>query len=204
VWNQVGELVLTAPFPSRPVFFWNDINSQRLQESYFNYFPGVWRHGDWIEINPDDGQCVIYGRSDSTLNRGGVRMGTSEFYRVVEAFPEIKEALVIDTTGLQAESGECGGKLILFVVLATGVELTIELKADITSRIRTLLSPRYVPDHICAVTSIPYTLNGKKLEVPVKRLFQGVPLAKAVSREAVSNPEVLTEFINLADRFAKP
>jgi acetoacetyl-CoA synthetase len=204
VWNQMGELVLTAPFPSMPVFFWKDPNGQRLRDSYFDYFPGIWRHGDWIEINPDDGQCVIYGRSDSTLNRGGVRMGTSEFYRVVEAFPEINEALVIDTTGLQAGSGACDGKLILFVVMATGVELTNELKASISSRIRTLLSPRYVPDDICAVTSIPYTLNGKKLEVPVKRLFQGVPLEKAVSREAVSNPEVLTEFVNLAGQFAKP
>jgi acetoacetyl-CoA synthetase len=131
-------------------------------------------------------------------------MGTSEFYRVVEAFPEIKEALVIDTTGLWAGSGECTGKLILFVVLAAEVELSSELKSNISNRIRTLLSPRYVPDAICAVSNIPYTLNGKKLEVPVKRLFQGVPLAKAVSREAVSNPEVLTEFIALVDRFTKP
>ena len=204
VWNQMGELVLTAPFPSMPVFFWNDIDGRRLRDSYFDYFPGIWRHGDWIEINPDDGQCVIYGRSDSTLNRGGVRMGTSEFYRVVEAFPEINEALVIDTTGLRAGSGECDGKLILFVVLAAEVELSSELKSNINNRIRTLLSPRYVPDAICAVSNIPYTLNGKKLEVPVKRLFQGVPLAKAVSREAVSNPEVLTEFIALVDRFTKP
>jgi acetoacetyl-CoA synthetase len=200
VWNEMGELVLTAPFPSMPVFFWNDSDGSRLRASYFDYFPNVWRHGDWIEIDPEDGQCVIYGRSDSTLNRGGVRMGTSEFYRVVEAFPEIQEALVIDTTGLKPGAEESDGKLILFVVLASGVQFNPELKAGICDRIRTQLSPRYVPDNVCAVREVPHTLNGKKLEVPVKRIFQGVPLAKAVSREAVANPQVLQEFVELAKK----
>jgi acetoacetyl-CoA synthetase len=198
VWNEMGELVLTAPFPSMPVFFWNDPDGSRLRASYFDYFPNVWRHGDWIEINPEDGQCVIYGRSDSTLNRGGVRMGTSEFYRVIEAFPEIEEALVIDTTGLKPGTEEFSGKLILFVVLARDVRFTPEVKTGICDRIRTQLSPRYVPDDVCQVREIPHTLNGKKLEVPVKRIFQGIPLAKAVSREAVSNPDVLNEFVELA------
>jgi len=200
VWNEMGELVLTAPFPSMPIFFWNDPDGSRLRASYFDYFPGIWRHGDWIEINPDDGQCVIYGRSDSTLNRGGVRMGTSEFYRVVEAFPEIQEALVIDTTGLKPGTAESGGKLILFVVLAPGVEFTPSLKTGICDRIKAQLSPRYTPDDVCVVREIPHTLNGKKLEVPVKRIFQGVPLVKAVSREALSNPQVLSEYIELAQR----
>jgi acetoacetyl-CoA synthetase len=181
-----------------PVFFWNDPDGSRLRASYFDYFPGVWRHGDWIEINSDDGQCVIYGRSDSTLNRGGVRMGTSEFYRVVEAFPEVQEALVIDTTGLKPGAEECGGKLILFLVLAQGVEFTPALKTAICDRIRIQLSPRYVPDDVCGVREVPHTLNGKKLEVPVKRIFQGVSLAKAVSREALSNPHVLSDYIELA------
>jgi acetoacetyl-CoA synthetase len=198
VWNEMGELVLTAPFPSMPVFFWNDPDGGRLRASYFDYFPGIWRHGDWIEINPDDGQCVIYGRSDSTLNRGGVRMGTSEFYRVVEAFPEIQEALVIDTTGLKPGATECSGRLVLFVVLAAGVDFTPALKTAICDRIKTQLSPRYVPDDVCVVNEVPHTLNGKKLEVPVKRIFQGVPLNKAVSREALSNPQVLNEFVDLA------
>jgi acetoacetyl-CoA synthetase len=200
VWNEMGELVLTAPFPSMPIFFWSDPDGSRLHASYFDYFPGVWRHGDWIEINPEECQCVIYGRSDSTLNRGGVRMGTSEFYRVVESFPEIQEALVIDTTALKTGASDCTGKLILFLVLGPGLQLCPELKAEICQRIRTQLSPRYVPDDVYGVIEIPHTLNGKKLEVPVKRIFQGVPLAKAVSREAVSNPQVLSEFVELANR----
>ena len=129
-------------------------------------------------------------------------MGTSEFYRVVEAFPEIQEALVIDTTGLKPGAEECDGLLILFVVLASGVQFDPELKTGICDRIRTQLSPRYVPDHVWPVGEIPQTLNGKKLEVPVKRIFQGVPLAKAVSREAVANPQVLNEFVDLAKQFA--
>jgi acetoacetyl-CoA synthetase len=127
-------------------------------------------------------------------------MGTSEFYRVVEAFPEIQEALVIDTTGLKPGAAECSGKLVLFVVLAAGVEFTPALKTTICDRIKTQLSPRYVPDDVCLVHEIPHTLNGKKLEVPVKRIFQGVPLSKAVSREALSNPQVLNEFVELAKR----
>src|SRR6201997_246918 len=196
--NEVGELVLTAPFPSMPVFFWNDPDGSRLRASYFDYFPGVWRHGDWIEINSDDGQCVIYGRSDSTLNPGGVRMGTSEFYRVVESAPEVLGSLVIDTSGLGQDGRETLGKLLLFVVLREALVLDEALTNRIREQIKTQLSPRYIPDDVCLVREVPHTLNGKKLEVPVKRIFQGVPLAKAVSREALSNPQVLNEYIELA------
>jgi acetoacetyl-CoA synthetase len=201
VWNQVGELVLTAPMPCMPVGFWNDPDGSRLRQAYFQHFPGTWRHGDWIEIDPESGQCVIYGRSDSTLNRGGVRMGTSEFYQVVESLPEILGSLVIDTTGLDPSGKEAPGKLLLFVVLREAVVLDNLLTDRVRERIRTALSPRYLPDGIFSVPEIPQTLNGKKLEVPVKRIFQGVALSISVSREAISNPDSLVPFLELADRF---
>ena len=191
--DQVGELVLTAPFPSMPVFFWNDPDGRRLRASYFDTFPGIWRHGDWIEIKKNTGACVIYGRSDSTLNRGGVRMGTSEFYRVVEDLAEVQEALVIDTGGLGRED-----KLLLFVVLRAGCALDDATRAKINAKLRAEISPRHVPDAIFAVAEIPHTLNGKKLEVPVKRILAGMPLEKAVSREAVANPAALEPFVALA------
>jgi len=198
VWNQVGELVVKAPMPCMPVFFWDDADSSRFRAAYFDYFPGYWRHGDWIEIDPESGQCVIYGRSDSTLNRGGVRMGTSEFYRVIESVPEILEAVVIDTTSLTAAGQE--GQLLLFVVLREGESLTPALKERICSTIKSALSPRYAPDDVFAVPEIPYTLNGKKLEVPIKRIFQGIEPGKAVTREAMSNPDALKPFVELAKR----
>ncbi len=169
-----------------------------MRASYFQHYPGIWRHGDWIEISASDGQCVIYGRSDSTLNRGGVRMGTAEFYRVIEKIPEITEALVIDTTKLQ--QGAIPGWLLLFVVLSSGRDFNEELRQTICAHLRAELSPRYVPDAIFPVPEIPHTLNGKKLEVPVKRLFEGTSLAKAISREAVANPGSLQYFANLAAR----
>jgi acetoacetyl-CoA synthetase len=198
VWNQVGELVVKAPMPCMPVFFWNDTDSSRFRAAYFDYFPGYWRHGDWIEIDAETGQCVIYGRSDSTLNRGGVRMGTSEFYRVIESVPEVVEALVIDTTSLTV--AEQDGQLLLFVVLREGESLTPALKDRICSTIKSVLSPRYVPDAVYAVPEIPHTLNGKKLEVPIKRIFQGTEPEKAVTREAMSNPDALKPFVELAKR----
>jgi acetoacetyl-CoA synthetase len=201
--NLVGELVITAPFPCMPVCFWNDPDGGRFKSSYFDHYPGVWRHGDWIEIDGADGQCVIYGRSDSTLNRGGVRMGTSEFYRVVEAVPEVVECLVIDTTGYQVGERNCVDKLLLFVVLREATELDEALRQKIVDRIRLDLSPRYVPDEIFAVNEIPHTLNGKKLEVPVKRLFQGLPLSRAVSKEAVGNFQAMQPFVDLAQSFAR-
>jgi acetoacetyl-CoA synthetase len=198
VWNEVGELVLTGPMPCMPVRFWNDPDGSRMRMSYFQHYPGIWRHGDWIEISQADGQCVIYGRSDSTLNRGGVRMGTSEFYRVIERIPEVAEALVIDTSRLQQNA--VPGRLLLFLVLSSGGDCSDELRESICARLRAELSPRYVPDEIFAVPEIPHTLNGKKLEVPVKRLFEGMPLAKAISREAVANPGSLQYFVDLAAR----
>src|SRR5271165_1476453 len=198
VWDEVGELVLTAPMPCMPVSFWNDPDGSRMRASYFQHYPGIWRHGDWIEISASDGQCVIYGRSDSTLNRGGVRMGTAEFYRVVEKIPEIVEALVIDTTRLQQSA--VPGRLLLFVMLSSGRDCNEELRENICAHLRAELSPRYVPDAIFAVPEIPHTLNGKKLEVPVKRLLEGTPLAKAISREAVANPDSLQYFVDLAAR----
>ena len=192
--GQVGELVLTAPFPSMPVFLWNDPDGARLRASYYDKFPGVWSHGDWIEIAAPGVRCVIHGRSDSTLNRGGVRMGTAEFYAVVEDLPEVAEALVIDTGGLGRE-----GVLMLFVATRPGVTLDDTLRAAINARLRAGVSPRHVPDAIYAVPEVPRTLNGKKLEVPVKRILTGAPMDKAVSREAVANPESLRYFVDLFD-----
>ena len=201
VWNQVGELVLTAPMPCMPVCLWNDPEGERLRQTYFSHYRGVWRHGDWIEISSETGQCVIYGRSDSTLNRGGVRMGSSEFYNVVELLPEVVGSLVIDTTELGRNGRLIEGQLLLFVVLGDQQVLDEELVGRISAKIRSELSPRYVPDVIYAVPEIPMTLNGKKLEVPVKRIFQGTPAAKAVSREAMSNPDSLQAFVRLAEAF---
>jgi acetoacetyl-CoA synthetase len=189
VTNQVGELVITEPMPSMPVFFWNDQDGKRYEESYFAEFPGVWRHGDWIEMLPDGG-CVIYGRSDATLNRGGVRMGTSEFYRVVEAFPEVADSLVVDTGRLGQE-----GRLVLFLQLAGDHELTDDLGKRIRTALRQQLSPRHVPDEISAVPGVPRTLSGKKLEVPVRKILLGSPVEKAADPSALANPEVLASFV---------
>jgi len=192
--NEVGELVITEPMPSMPIFFWNDSGDRRYRESYFKLFPGVWRHGDWIKINPRGG-CVIYGRSDSTLNRGGVRMGTSEFYRVVEKLPEVLDSLVLDS----GHGGE-EGRLLLFVVLPDGVALTEELKSRINQAVSRELSPRHIPDQIHTLEEVPRTLNGKKLEVPLKRILSGISMEEAVSEDAVVNPQALQLFVDLANR----
>jgi acetoacetyl-CoA synthetase len=186
--GEVGELVLTAPMPSMPVMFWNDPDGRRYFESYFDVYPGVWRHGDWIKIN-EDGSCVIYGRSDSTLNRGGVRMGTSEFYRVVERFDEIADSLVIDTGQLGQE-----GRLLLYVTLAEGATLSESLQRTLCDALRKELSPRHVPNEIHAVPGIPRTLSGKKLEVPVRKILLGTPVEQAANPDAMANPEVLRHF----------
>jgi acetoacetyl-CoA synthetase len=188
VTGEVGELVLTQPMPSMPVGFWHDPDGARYRDSYFDMYPGVWRHGDWIEILPDGG-CVIYGRSDATLNRGGVRMGTSEFYRVVEAFPEVSDSLVVDTGRLGAD-----GKLILYVVPAPGCELDDDLAARLRSTLRSKLSPRHVPEEIHQVPGIPRTLSGKKLEVPVRKILLGADPAKAVDPNALVDPDMLNYF----------
>jgi len=181
--GEVGELVVTEPMPSMPMGLWGDDGS-RLHESYFDRFPGVWRHGDWVKINPD-GSAVLYGRSDATLNRGGVRMGTSEFYRVVESLPDVVDALVVDTSELGRQ-----GELLLFVVPAAG-DLGGEAEGRIRQALREQLSPRHIPDRIVAVESLPRTINGKKLEVPVRRIILGVPPAEAVSSGALADPKAL-------------
>ena len=186
--GAVGELVVTRPMPSMPVGFWNDPEGSRYAASYFAHYPGVWRHGDWIMMLPDGG-CVIYGRSDATLNRGGVRMGTSEFYRVVEGLPEIADSLVIDTGQLGQD-----GRLLLYVVLADDCELDDQLAGRIRSQLRSQLSPRHVPDAIHQVPGIPRTLSGKKLEVPVRKILLGTPVADAADPDALANPEVLGFF----------
>ena len=190
--DEVGELVLTKPMPSMPVSFWNDPDGSRLRAAYFADFPDVWRHGDWVRKTPR-GSFVIYGRSDSTLKRGGVRMGTADFYAVVEAFEEIADSLVIDTSKLGADEGE----LLCFVVLAPGATLA-EVEPQLRQALRTELSPRHVPDRFMAVDAIPRTLNGKKCEVPVKRILAGVDPEQAVSRDALANPDSLEPFIQLA------
>jgi acetoacetyl-CoA synthetase len=189
--GEVGELVVRRPLPSMPLFFWGDRDGSRLRESYFSAFPGVWRHGDWVKVT-DRGSVVIYGRSDATLNRGGVRVGTAEFYRVLEEIPGLADSLIVDTGRLGTE-----GKLILFVVPAPGRILDDAMRREIAAKLRSELSPRHVPDQVVAVPEVPKTLNGKKLEVPVKRLLAGEPLEKAVSAGAVANPDSLSAFLDV-------
>ena len=188
VTGEVGELVLTAPMPSMPVGFWGDAAGERYRGSYFTAYPGVWRHGDWITMLPDGG-CIIFGRSDATLNRGGVRMGTSEFYRVVERFDEVSDSLVVDSGKLGAV-----GRVVLFVALAEGRQLDGELAGRIKAALRAELSPRHVPDEIHQVPAVPRTLSGKKLEVPVRKILLGTPVAEAADPDAIANPEVLALF----------
>jgi acetoacetyl-CoA synthetase len=211
--GEEGELVLTAPMPSMPVRFWGDADGRRYRESYFSRFPGVWAHGDRMTLT-DRGSCVITGRSDGTLNRGGVRMGTAEFYAVVEELPEVADSLVVHVEDTQGGPG----LLWLFVVPAAGHEpvaghdtaaegtgdhaaggLGPGLEARIREALRLGLSPRHVPDRIVAVDGVPRTLSGKKLEVPVKRILAGAALERALSVDAVANPEVLDSYIRLAE-----
>jgi acetoacetyl-CoA synthetase len=198
--DEVGELVITEPMPSMPLFFWGDDDGERYRESYFDMFPGIWRHGDWIEIT-SRGTAIIYGRSDSTINRGGVRMGTSEIYRAVLAVPEVLDALVIDLPRAPDAAGSergSDGWMPLFVVLRDGAELDDELVAQIKRRIRSDCSPRHVPDDIREIREVPRTLSGKVLEVPVKRILTGTPPERAASRESLANPEALDYFVKLA------
>ncbi|HEY6016851.1 MAG TPA: acetoacetate--CoA ligase [Gaiellaceae bacterium] len=190
--GEVGELVLTEPMPSMPVFFWNDPDGSRYRESYFSTYPGVWRHGDWIEIT-ERGTAVIYGRSDSTINRGGIRMGTAEIYRAVLACEAVVDALVVDVPREGTD-----GWMPLFVVLREGAELDGELEAEIRRRVREDCSPRHVPDEIRQVAEIPRTLSGKILEVPVKRILMGTPPEQVASRDSLANPEALDYFSGLA------
>jgi acetoacetyl-CoA synthetase len=190
--GEVGELVLTEPMPSMPVGFWGDEDGSRLRDSYFSTYPGVWRHGDWIEITPR-GTAIIYGRSDSTINRGGIRMGTSEIYRAVLVVDEVVDALVVDVPREGTD-----GWMPLFVVLREGARLDEDLVNRIKARVREDCSPRHVPNEIHAIAEVPRTLSGKALEVPVKRILMGQPPDKAASRESLANPDALDYFVELA------
>lgn len=195
--NEVGELVITEPIPSMPIFFWNDNNGDRYHESYFDTYPGVWRHGDWIKIT-SRGSCQIYGRSDSTINRGGIRMGTSEIYSAVEGVDGILDSLVVD---LSNEKGKA--HLLLFVVLEHGVVYSETLEKEVKSRIRDYCSPRHIPDKIHIIEEIPRTLNGKKLEVPIKKILLGNEVEKAVNMGSLGNPNSLKYFVSLASELAE-
>jgi acetoacetyl-CoA synthetase len=192
--DEVGELVVTEPMPSMPVFFWGDPDGSRYRASYFEHYPGVWRHGDWIEIT-SRGTAVIYGRSDSTINRSGIRMGTSEIYRAVLAIDEIVDALVVDVPRPGTE-----GWMPLFVVLREGAELDDDLRREIARRVREHCSPRHIPDEVFATAEVPRTLSGKALEVPVKRILMGTAPEQAASRDSLANPTSLDWFVELADR----
>jgi acetoacetyl-CoA synthetase len=185
--GQVGELVITEPMPSMPLCLWNDADGSRYRASYFDVYPGVWRHGDWIEIT-ERGTAIIYGRSDSTINRGGIRMGTSEIYRAVLALPEVLDAVVVDVDGWMP----------LFVALAEGAELDDALVQRIAARIREDCSPRHVPNEVHAIAAVPRTLSGKVLEVPIKRILQGTPAEKAASRDSLADPAALDWFVAFA------
>ena len=191
--GEQGELVITAPMPSMPVGFWGDGTGERYREAYFDVYPGVWRHGDWITIT-ERGTCVITGRSDATLNRGGVRLGTAEFYSVVEGLPEVADCVVVH---LEDDAGGAG-ELLLFVVLAGDLVLDDALRSRIAGELRGALSPRHVPDEIHQVRAVPRTLSAKKLEVPVKRILTGTPVDSAAARGALANPESLLAFEELA------
>jgi acetoacetyl-CoA synthetase len=190
--EDVGELVVTRPMPSMPLCFWNDPGGDRYRESYFSTYPGVWRHGDWIRITRR-GSAVISGRSDSTINRQGVRMGTSEIYRAVTSLPDVLEGLVVDLPGAGGD-----GLMPLFVVLRDGAELTDALRDEIRDRIREQCSPRHVPDRILQVAEVPRTISGKVLEVPVKRILMGMPPERAASVDSMANPRSLDYFVELA------
>jgi acetoacetyl-CoA synthetase len=195
--DQVGELVVTKPMPSMPLFFWNDPGDKRYLESYFETYPGIWRHGDWMRMTPRGG-AVIYGRSDTTVNRHGVRMGTAEIYRAIEIMPEIADSMVVDLEYLGRDS-----YMPLFVVLRPGAMLDETLIKRINASIRTACSPRHVPDEVFAVPEIPRTLTGKKMELPIKKLMLGSPLDAVANPDAMSNPSSLAWYAELANRHAQ-
>jgi acetoacetyl-CoA synthetase len=191
--GEQGELVVTAPMPSMPVGFWGDADGQRYRDAYFSRFPGVWDHGDWVTIT-ERGSCIITGRSDATLNRAGVRLGTSEFYAVVEAIPEVHDSLVVHLE----DSDGGAGQLLLFVHLADGAELDDDLRRRIAGELRSRLSPRHVPDEVHAVPVVPRTHSGKKLEVPVKRILLGADPDDVASKGSLAEPTSLEAFVTLA------
>ena len=188
--NQVGEMVICSPMPSMPIYFWNDKDNERYIESYFSVYPGIWRQGDYFKMNERDG-CFVLGRSDSTLNRYGVRIGTAEIYRSVERLAEVEDSLILNLD-------LPGGKFFmpLFVKLAEGVKLDEALEKKICAQLRSDYSPRHVPDKIYQVDGIPYTISGKKMEVPVRKILMGTPLEKAANVGVMSNPDSLEFFLN--------
>lgn len=190
--GEAAELVITKPMPSMPVFFWNDPDGSRYRATYFDKYPGVWCHGDWLTIT-ERGSVIVHGRSDATLNRHGIRMGSAEIYNAVENMPEIRDCVVIG-----AEKDDGGYWMPLFVALADGVELDDDLRARITGAIRTHASPRHVPDDIIAVPGIPLTITGKRVEIPIKRILLGADPADVVSPEAIDHPEFLAAFTEYA------
>ncbi len=194
VTGEVGELVCVKPIPSMPLYFWNDPGNQRYQSSYFDTWPGIWRHGDWIQIN-DDNSCVIYGRSDATINRQGLRMGTSEIYNAIESLPEVQDSMVVDLEYLGRAS-----YMPLFVVLRNGLVLDVALQTKINQAIRQSLSPRFVPDTIAQVAEIPRTLTGKKLELPIKKLLLGQAASKVLNPETMANPGCLAWYEGFAQQ----
>jgi acetoacetyl-CoA synthetase len=191
--GEVGELVITEPMPSMPLYLWNDPDGERYRESYFEMYPGIWRHGDWIEIT-ERGTAIIHGRSDSTINRGGIRIGTAEIYRAVLESDAIVDALVLD---LPRDGTD--GVIELFVVLREGAVLDDDLRKTLAGAIRGRCSPRHVPDEVRAIAAVPRTLSGKVVEVPVKRILMGAHPTKVVSRDSLANPEALDYFVELAD-----
>jgi len=191
--GDIGELVITEPLPTMPIYFWNDEDGSRLHESYFDVFPNIWRHGDFLKVT-ERGTCVIYGRSDATINRGGIRIGTSEIYRAVDQISDIADSLIVD---IPVKDG--GSIVPLFVVMAEGKELTEEITAEIKDKIRTTCSPRHVPTYIFQVEDLPRTLNGKKLEIPIKRILMGEETDKVANVDSLANPEALQYF----EQFAK-
>jgi acetoacetyl-CoA synthetase len=195
--GELGELVITRPMPSMPVGFWGDTDGSRYRAAYFDDFPGVWRHGDWITIT-EEGTCVVTGRSDATLNRGGVRLGTAEFYSVVESLPGVADSLVVHLEDDEdSVDGTGAGTLMLFVVLAEGQELDDDLRASIANELRTRLSPRHIPDEVHAVPVLPRTLSGKKLEVPVKKILRGASVDDVAAKGALTDPDSLDVFVKL-------
>jgi acetoacetyl-CoA synthetase len=192
--NEVGELVCTRPLPYMPLYFWGDVGKQRYTSSYFEMYPGIWRHGDWLKIT-ERGSGIIYGRSDATINRHGHRMGTSELYAAIEALPEVLDSLIVDMEVLGRPS-----YMPLFVVLRPGLELDDSLQARIKQAIREAVSPRFIPDEIVQAPAIARTLSGKKQELPIKKMLLGQPADKVLNKDAMANPECLAWYADFAAR----
>ncbi|WP_067726921.1 acetoacetate--CoA ligase [Oceanobacillus damuensis] len=191
--DEIGELVITEPMPSMPIYFWNDQDGERYRNSYFNLYPGIWRHGDFLQIT-SRGTGIIFGRSDATINRGGIRMGTSEIYSALDSVPEIVDSLILDIPISPEQSF-----MLLFVVLQDGVKITDDLKTRIKQTIRQNCSPRHIPNKIIKVEDLPKTLNGKKIEVPIKKILMGVPKEEAVNIDSLLNPESIQLFVEFKE-----